>query len=682
MRTVIISHAHPTSSLGGGEVAAYRQFRQMRADGADARFIGFQEAPEADDPFFGRFGRVVQIGEGDFCLRSRGMDADRMEHADLSEEDWLLEYLAEQQGDVYHFHHFWRIGAGTIRRLRKMLPQARFICTLHELVAICAHDGQMVKMGTNELCHEASPAACYRCFPQKSPLHFKIRRSRLLHLLDLFDVLISPSAFLRTRFEGWGVPKGRIRVLENGLEQSGPRPVESDTHLDSKARRFAFFGRCAPTKGLDVLVRAAAMLERTAPELAFSVDVYGATRAQFTALWPEITPPQSVIFHGAYAPDTAMSLMQRYGWIVLPSTWWENSPVIFQEARAAGTPVISSDIGGMLEKSQSPDLRFPTGDSAALAEVLRKLHGNAETLRRLKDEMPQPFPVSAYCRRLQAIVAESETRTMPTGTVNMKLLGEAGYAPYVRAGQRQDVLTIFQHIPKTAGSSLVHEIRCHIGAMRGIHIDYTRVGQGVGTDQLMSLSVEDFLASYDPSRTRCISGHLRRHHIDRIQAEIPASRVIVVLRDPVDRVISDYRYQCTPDHPPHERFREMCPTIRDYLHSVGEMNKMWMFMLDGEEDISAGLRLAEERYAFVGVMAHHAYTINTIMLLHGKDALPEFRVRKTRDNAYNRVEDDADLRAEIAAINTRDTALYTHFLKAAEAQQANWAGFRRAFDLA
>ena len=42
--------------------------------------------------------------------------------------------------------------------------------------------------------------------------------------------------------------------------------------------------------------------------------------------------------------------MASVDWVVVPSIWWENSPLVIQEAFGYGRPVICSDIGGMAEK--------------------------------------------------------------------------------------------------------------------------------------------------------------------------------------------------------------------------------------------------------------------------------------------------------------------------------------------
>ena len=59
--------------------------------------------------------------------------------------------------------------------------------------------------------------------------------------------------------------------------------------------------------------------------------------------------------------------------VLVPSIWWENSPLVILEAVAAGTDVVCSDIGGMAEKARSLDgLRsFPVGNAMVLAASLQ-----------------------------------------------------------------------------------------------------------------------------------------------------------------------------------------------------------------------------------------------------------------------------------------------------------------------
>jgi glycosyltransferase involved in cell wall biosynthesis len=64
--------------------------------------------------------------------------------------------------------------------------------------------------------------------------------------------------------------------------------------------------------------------------------------------------------------------MRTVDWVVVPSTWWENAPLVIHEARAARRPVICSGIGGMAEMVEDgiSGLHVPPGDAAALAETM------------------------------------------------------------------------------------------------------------------------------------------------------------------------------------------------------------------------------------------------------------------------------------------------------------------------
>ncbi|MTH63072.1 glycosyltransferase [Paracoccus shanxieyensis] len=395
-RTVIVSHSHPNLRYGGGEVAAYRQFEHLLALGQDVYFVGSTIGPEDSAKFFGASQQIISFGPRDFCLRGRGMDSFTMEHAQVQDEDWIFEFLLALQGDIYHFHHFWNIGAGTIRRLRAALPQAKFICTLHELTAICANHGQMVKR-SGELCYASTEVACAACVA-RPPIDFVLRKTRMLDMLALFDHLLSPSEFLRLRFEDWGIAAGRIAVIENGLDHPQTLAPETEAQLLAKSGRFAFFGQATPTKGLDVLIRAAALIEAQddAPAIPLSIEIHGVDRDSFARMWPDLEIPACVHFRGRYRPQDCVTIMRGYGWIIIPSVWWENSPVVIQEARAAGTPMIASDIGGMAEKTEGWGVQFRVADPAALASAILSVHGDPQALADHKSRISAPLDLSGF----------------------------------------------------------------------------------------------------------------------------------------------------------------------------------------------------------------------------------------------------------------------------------------------
>ena len=78
--------------------------------------------------------------------------------------------------------------------------------------------------------------------------------------------------------------------------------------------------------------------------------------------------------------------------VVVPSIWWENSPLVIQEALASRRPIICSDIGGMAEKVRDgiDGFHFRAGDPRSLAGLLAALGRAPQRLRDLQSIMGRP----------------------------------------------------------------------------------------------------------------------------------------------------------------------------------------------------------------------------------------------------------------------------------------------------
>jgi glycosyltransferase involved in cell wall biosynthesis len=59
-------------------------------------------------------------------------------------------------------------------------------------------------------------------------------------------------------------------------------------------------------------------------------------------------------------------------WVLVQSVWWENDPLVIQEAFLARRPVLCSDIGGMAEAVPHgiAGYHVPVGDPAAWADAM------------------------------------------------------------------------------------------------------------------------------------------------------------------------------------------------------------------------------------------------------------------------------------------------------------------------
>lgn len=373
-RVCVIAHSHADITKGGGEVAAHREFQTLRAAGAGAVFVG---ASEVNTRYAERRAAelVMPYAPDEYVFSFAGMAPDRLAWDDVVQRRTLVEFLAGLDVEVYHFHHYWRVGVDLIRALMAARPDARFVMTLHEMLAICLHHGQMIRTQGRELCRREAPVRCLGCFPEETIERFVLRKALLLDTLRRFDAIVYPSAFLRGRYEEWGLRGPAALVLENYVGDEMMALPRDPLAGAARAARFGFFGQPTPYKGLDVLLQGFALALRQNPELTLSV--FGAEQGTVLEMFPQLAAAveeagASVAFLGRYDASDTPFLMQSVGWVVMASIWWENSPVVIQEAKRAGTPLVVADIGGMAEKVTAgvDGLHFRRASPVDLARAL------------------------------------------------------------------------------------------------------------------------------------------------------------------------------------------------------------------------------------------------------------------------------------------------------------------------
>lgn len=128
--------------------------------------------------------------------------------------------------------------------------------------------------------------------------------------------------------------------------------------------------RVAPQKNLPVLVAAAAQLRLDCTWVVIGDGDPALTRTVRDQARAADAPVQLL---GAF-PDVGPWL-HAASVFVLPSRW-EARALVVQEAMAAGTPVIASDVGGLHDLLDGVGLLVPVDDPDALAEQVRRVLGS------------------------------------------------------------------------------------------------------------------------------------------------------------------------------------------------------------------------------------------------------------------------------------------------------------------
>ncbi len=365
LRILQIVHDHPAFASGGTEWVAHDLTRALSRRGVTATLLAATTSLSRPDASSGSLERHGC----DLLLRTGRYDTFSMSRADgTAWTENLGRVLSETRPNVVHLHGLDRIGVEVVPFVRAHRPMARIVLTLHDMQLICARDGLMLT-AEGALCHGASPHACRRCVPELSVARHALREAHLKTALAGVDLFVSPSLFLKKLFIAWGLPVERIAVVPNAVPGAG------HTAPPERGDRFAFFGNIADHKGVHVLLDAAARLARADAEVRVSLHggftwTAEAERARFAAALERAAPVAQHL--GPYDRADLPTLMARADWVVVPSIWWENAPLVVLEAHAAGRPVICSGIGGMAELVADgvDGLHVPPGDAAALADTM------------------------------------------------------------------------------------------------------------------------------------------------------------------------------------------------------------------------------------------------------------------------------------------------------------------------
>lgn len=398
MRVMFLLHAHPDLQAGGTEIFARDLFRNLRARGVSGLLLAgtaaHQRLASPGTPF-----QAVGSEADEVLAWTGGFDPFFLSQVDLHGMSHpLAELLREQRPDVIHIHHVMTLGVEIIGLIRRCLPRARIVMTLHDYYTICANDGQMVTQ-TGALCHAARPDACRSCFPERSLTDFKLRDIHIGHALDQVDHFIAPSRFLRDRFVDAGLASDRISVVPNGFPAVEPTPARRDRRRD----RFAFFGHINRFKGATVALDASAILSKQG--ITHALSLYGGTDHQTEQTLTKFAAARARAPDGSYRGPYRRSELPRLiagaDWVVFPSEWWENAPLVINEAFQHWRPVISSAIGGAAElvRDGVNGLHFPVGDAAALATVMRRAIEEPGLWQQLVDGIEAPVTIDDSASR-------------------------------------------------------------------------------------------------------------------------------------------------------------------------------------------------------------------------------------------------------------------------------------------
>ncbi|MCA9734491.1 MAG: glycosyltransferase family 4 protein [Deferribacteres bacterium] len=255
------------------------------------------------------------------------------------------------------------------------------IQTCHQYKLVCP-SYRLFVMHTNEVCERCISGDFYHAFAQKclkdsrgasALVTIESYVHKWMKIYDNIDLFHVPSRFLGNKLIEGGFPEEKIwhNFYTINLEDYPYHPEYGDYCL--------YFGRLSEEKGIQTLLRAM----KSMPETKLLVAGDGPYRAFLEGLKFELGL-ENVTFLGNKGGDELVKLVQNSRFIVVPSEWYDNSPLVIYEAFSMGKPAIVSTMGGMPELVDDGinGFHFQAGDEEELSDKVATLWSDTDLIQK------------------------------------------------------------------------------------------------------------------------------------------------------------------------------------------------------------------------------------------------------------------------------------------------------------
>lgn len=346
--------------------------------------------------------------------------------------------LIKFKPDLVHFFHLNRLGTGLIEKtvcanIAAFLTPTDFwvICPTGQLMfddgSLCAgpnlHAGNCVKHlaqhKTNGLARSMikllptiavdsivrlTRAGILSKYPYQREVNaVGTRLIKNIARLNQLRKIVSPNSFMTSKLLQYGVLPNLIVESAFGVDTS--EVVTVNLHqFTRKPFRIGFIGSIANHKGCHVLIEAFKNL----PNGQALLKIYGNMDElpDYAYQLRKLSDSHHGIeFCGTFHNSEISEVLASFDVLVVPSLWYENTPLVLYSAQAARCPVIASNLPGISEviRDQVNGLLFEVGNVSALTKQLSRLIEDPKLLGEFSANCKQPKSIAAYVDELLSI---------------------------------------------------------------------------------------------------------------------------------------------------------------------------------------------------------------------------------------------------------------------------------------
>jgi glycosyltransferase involved in cell wall biosynthesis len=177
------------------------------------------------------------------------------------------------------------------------------------------------------------------------------------------DIFITPSHFMAKQLNKMGF-NHEIKVIHNPINISQFKRTKK---MNGLQQTVLYAGRFSKDKGIELFLEAASKLKK----VKFLIAGVGDLIEMVKKAGKEMA---NVEYLGSLNRDQLFDAFDRSDFLVLPSIWFENNPMIIIEAMTYGLAVIGSDIGGIPELiNEGRGYLFDPLKPSSLPELIQQL---------------------------------------------------------------------------------------------------------------------------------------------------------------------------------------------------------------------------------------------------------------------------------------------------------------------
>jgi glycosyltransferase involved in cell wall biosynthesis len=237
--------------------------------------------------------------------------------------------------------------------------------------------------------------------------HINAIKKRLQEISrDCDKIIVLTDWYKRILIKNGIEPEKLVQISQTLPPASGDESKMKVPFLETGSLKVIFAGRISSLKGVDILLEALQGFTQQQIELSIYGQADDETYNTYCKTLSKNMP--FVHWRGVLERSSILQAFSQHDLLCLPSTFSEMSPLVIQEAFAAGIPVVASRVYGNMEQvvQDVNGLLFDFKSSTHLRQVLASLIADRSIVAKLKKNITTPLPFSTTGKQYELLYNE------------------------------------------------------------------------------------------------------------------------------------------------------------------------------------------------------------------------------------------------------------------------------------